>query len=308
MELRDIEYFTVIADQKHLGRSADILGLSQPAISKSLRRLEDALQVKLFRRSHRGLELTAEGSVLLARTRELQLSLKSVAREVKEVSQGRVAHLRIGAGPSVRSELVAAACARLSMDMPRATIEVIVSDTDEITPALRKGDLDLILNLMYPTAPEGLRYVPLYDEEFVLCAAARHRLARKQKVTLADLSNERWASSGAALPTLQGLRAIFEGKGLPPPHVAFESRSSWLRLQVAASSDLLLYASRSLIRLGQASGYPLAILPVRELVWLRPIGAILRREDYVPAAVQRLIDHVRAALAVNGGGRRSDKR
>ena len=80
-----IEYFEEIAEQRHLGRAAQRLGLSQPALSKSLRRLEDAMQVKLFVRNAKGLELNAEGSLLLARARDLRLSLRNVAREVTDV-------------------------------------------------------------------------------------------------------------------------------------------------------------------------------------------------------------------------------
>ena len=88
MELRDIEYFAVIAEHGHLGRAADALGLSQPALSKSLRRLEHALHVKLVKRTPKGVELTAEGSVLLLRVRELRLSLQGVAREIADMSSG----------------------------------------------------------------------------------------------------------------------------------------------------------------------------------------------------------------------------
>ena len=59
------------------------VGLSQPALSKSLRRLEQALQVKLVKRTPKGVELTAEGTVLLLRVRELRLSLQGVAREIE---------------------------------------------------------------------------------------------------------------------------------------------------------------------------------------------------------------------------------
>ena len=98
MELRDIEYFAVIAEHGHLGRAADKLGLSQPALSKSLRRLEQALQVKLVKRTPKGIQLTSEGSVLLLRVRDLRLSLQSLGREIADVSEGRVGQLRIGVG------------------------------------------------------------------------------------------------------------------------------------------------------------------------------------------------------------------
>ena len=60
MELRDIEYFAVAAEHRHLGRAAAALGLSQPALSKSLRRLENALQAKLVKRTPKGIDLTPE--------------------------------------------------------------------------------------------------------------------------------------------------------------------------------------------------------------------------------------------------------
>ena len=85
MELRDIEYFEEIAEQRHLGRAAERLGLSQPALSKSLRRLEEAMQVKLFDRNSMGLELTAEGSLLLAGGGDLFRSATLPARCQKSV-------------------------------------------------------------------------------------------------------------------------------------------------------------------------------------------------------------------------------
>src|SRR4051794_27390345 len=98
MELRDIEYFAVVAEHGHLGRAAAALGLSQPALSKSLRRLELALQAKVVTRTPKGVEITAEGSALLARARELQLSLRSIGREIADLSAGRVGHVRVGVG------------------------------------------------------------------------------------------------------------------------------------------------------------------------------------------------------------------
>src|SRR5215510_13991076 len=290
MELRDIEYFEEIAEQRHLGRAAERLGLSQPALSKSLRRLEEAMQVKLFDRNSKGLELTAEGSLLLARARDLRLSLRNVAREVSEVSEGRAGHLRIGVGPSIPTRLISNALARLFTEAPRVTARLTISDADEIIPALRKGDLDLNINLMYLSPPEGLCYVQLYEEEFVVCASKDHSLSGRSEVRLEELSNARWAQSESVLPTQQKLRLVFEEHGLPRPQAALESRSLSVRLQAVASCDLLAYTSRRMIEQVVAAGYPLAVLPVHELVWRRPVGAIHRNEPYLHAAARRFID------------------
>ncbi len=290
MELRDIGYFEEIAEQRNLGRAAERLGLSQPALSKSLRRLEDALQVKLFDRNSKGLELTAEGSLLLARARDLRLSLRNVAREVSEVSEGRAGHLRIGVGPTIPTRLISSALARLFIDAPRIAARVTISDADEIVPALRKGELDLNINLMYLSPPEGLCYVRLYEEEFVVCASRHHPFASQSEVRLEDLSNARWALSEHVLPTQQKLRLIFEEGGLPRPQVALESRSLPLRLQAVVSSGLLAYTSRRMIEQAVAEGYPVAVLPVQELAWLRPVGAIHRDEPYLHSGARRFID------------------
>src|ERR1051325_969199 len=135
MELRDIEYFAVIAEHGHLGRAAVALKLSQPALSKSLRRLEHALQAKLVRKIPKGVELTAEGLVLVTRARELRLSLQSVAREVADVAQGRVGQVRIGVGFPRPERLLAAAFAAMLKDAPRASLIVTASDNDVMVPA-----------------------------------------------------------------------------------------------------------------------------------------------------------------------------
>src|ERR1700754_2073881 len=113
MELRDLEYFVVVAEQGNVGRAADRLQLSQPALSKTLKRLEDALQVRLFRRSANGMELTAEGSLLLSRARELHHSLRNVAREVSDVSRGHAGHINVGVGPNANDDFLLAAVTEL---------------------------------------------------------------------------------------------------------------------------------------------------------------------------------------------------
>lgn len=299
MELRDLEYFSVIAEQEHLGRAAERLGLSQPALSKSLRRLEDALEVKLFARNARGLELTAEGSLLLARVRDLRLSLRNVAREVSEVSQGRAGHLRIGVGPVVPTSLISTSLAKLLTDAFRLRASVTISDADEIIPALRKGELDLNINLMHAAPPEGLCYVQLYEDEYVVCASKAHRLSGRSQVSLDELSNERWALSESVLPTQQKLYRVFEEHGLPSPQVVLESRSFSLRLHAVASSDLLAYTSRRMVEQTVADGHAVAVLPVQELIWRRQVGAIHRSEPYLHSAARRFIDILKTYSAVH---------
>jgi DNA-binding transcriptional LysR family regulator len=293
MELRDIEYFATVAEHGHLGRAANALGLSQPALSKSLRRLEHGLQAKVVKRTPKGVELTAEGSVLLARVSELRLSLQSIGREIADVRQGHVGHLRIGVGFAGPEQLYAAAVATLLKDVSRTSLVATVSDNDLMIPALCNGELDLIVNYLSGRfIPNGLVCEHLYDDEHVVVASRKHRLVGRKRVALADLVEERWAVSARVLTSQQRLNEAFRDAGLPPPYIAFECRSPGLRLRTVASTDLLDWTSRRYVEKSELSSQ-LAVVPAREFEWARPIGVIYRRETYLPPIIHRLIEILR---------------
>lgn len=292
MELRDIEYFAVVAEHGHLGRAAAALGLSQPALSKSLRRLESALQTKLVKRTAKGVELTLEGSTLLARVSELRVSLQNVAREITEVGEGRVGRLRIGAGPAISEQFLSEAFANVLKTSPRSRLQFTLSDNDLMIPALRHGELDLIINYRPPSLPEGLVFERLYDDRHVITAAADHPLAKKRRVTMAELANERWALSESTLLPQQRLNEAFRDHGLPPPKIALESRLATLRLRTVVSSGLLDFTSETVIRQVRCDS-AVTTLDVPELTMRRPVGVIRRKETYLPPIVQRMLDTLR---------------
>ncbi len=294
MELRDIEYFAVVAEHGNVGRASEALGLSPPALSKSLRRLEKSLQVKLVKRTPKGVELTSVGTALLAQVSRLRLALDDVAREAADLSQGRAGHLRIGAGPSIVEHLLPAAYTALLKDAPNLTLEISVTDNDVMAPALRNGELDLIFNVIPPSPYEGLVQKHLFDDEWVVCASTHHPLAKRKRVTLTDLAQERWVlplpnNLSREFLMQQWLSRAFQDRGLPPPRVAVATRSVRLRLQTSAFSNLLSFTSRRILR--QAGPrFRLAEVPVKELRWRRPVGVIYREGGYLSPAARRLIE------------------
>lgn len=289
MDLRDVEYFAVIAEHGHLGRAAEALGLGQPALSMSLRRLEKSAQAKLVKRTPKGVELTAVGSALLSHVRRLRLARDDLAREVADIAQGRAGHLRIGTGPTVTERLLPVTCVALLKDSGNVTFKIIVSDNDLMVPALRHGELDLIVNYLRPHPLDDLLLEHLYDDDHIVIASAKHRLAKKKKVTLADLAQEQWALTEPALMSQQWLRRKFQDGGFASPRCAFESRSIRLRLQAVASSDLLDFTSKSVFHQA-AHRLRLVEIPVKELSWTRPVGVIYREVGYLSPAAKRFIE------------------
>ena len=293
MELRDIEYFAVVAEHAHLGRAAAALRLSQPALSKSLRRLESALRTKLVKRTPKGVELTLEGTTLLTRVRELRVFLQSLSREISEVGDGRVGRVRIGTGPGIPEQFLSTAFAAVLEASPRSSLQVTVSDNDLMVPALLNGELDLIVNWHRPRFPDGLVFEHLFDEGWVVIAAASHPLTKKRRVTLGELANERWALSDQALLHQQRLNEAFRDHGLPKPQIAFESRATALRLQTIASSRLIGFVSNAIIRQAGRNA-AVKVLDVSELSMRRPVGLIYRKPAHLPPIVQHTLNTLRA--------------
>jgi DNA-binding transcriptional LysR family regulator len=290
MDLRDIEYFVVVAQHRHLGRAAEALGLGQPALSMSLRRLEKSAQAKLVKRTPKGVELTAVGAALLSHTSKLRLARDDLAREVADLAHGRAGHLRIGASPSNAEVLLPEACSTLLMEAPKVTLNVAVLDNDALLPALRNGDLDIALTHTQQFAQPDVTQDLFRKDEFVVYCAPSHRLAKRKSVTLDDLAQERWAVTVAsAFGPLLSLRRAFEARGLPAPRVTLVSELVMFKLRVVAGSDLVGITVKA--NVDAAVTYPrLKILSVKGLDWIRPVAVAYRKDAYLSPAARRFIE------------------
>jgi DNA-binding transcriptional LysR family regulator len=293
MELRDIEYFAVVAEQGNVRKASEVLGLSPTALSKSLRRLEDSMQARLVQRTARGVALTPAGAALLAQVHRLRLAVRDIRREAAEIGQGRAGHLRIGVGVTTAEDLPDALGALL-VQAPRLRVQVLVADNDVLVPQLGNGELDLVFNVLPDRADAGCVQERLYDDEFVVCAAAHHRLCSRRRVALADMLDEEWALSSPAVLNVQHLRRVFADRGLPAPRVAVEARPVRLRLQICAATQLLSFSARRVLR-RLAPQMRLRELPVEELRWRRSFGVICREDAYLPPGARRLIELLRPA-------------
>jgi len=290
MDLRDIEYFAVIAEHRHLGRAAEALGLGQPALSISLRRLEKAADAKLVKRTPKGVELTAVGSALLLHVRRLQLARDDLAREVADLAHGQAGHLRIGASPANSELFLPEVCSTLLMEAPKVMLNIAVLDNDALLPALRKGDLDLVVHHIPQFPLTDLSQELVREDEFVVYCAANHRLAGRKSLSLEDLAQERWASTTtSAYAPWRSLQRAFQDQGLPPPQTTLVSESVMLKLRAVASSDLLGVGVRRNVQ-AAASQIRLTILPVKHLDWVRPVAVAYRKDASLSPAAKRFIE------------------
>ena len=295
MDLRDIEYFSVIAENRHLGRAAEALGLGQPALSISLHPLEKAAGAKLVERTSKGVELTEVGKALLKHVGRLRLARADLAREIADLAHGQAGSLRIGASPSNLLAVLPEVCSALLKGSPQLTLHVRALDNEALLPALRKGELDVAIGHTQQFQDPDITEIVIREDEFVVYCAASHRLAKRKSLSLKELTEERWVASEANLyaPWLS-LRQFFAERGLSVPKIALTSASSALNLRAVASSDLLGISNRRNVA-AAAPSLRLAILPVRDLVWTRDAVIAHRRDAYLSPMANRFIEAMKAA-------------
>ena len=301
-QLRDIEYFSVVAEHGNLGRAAEALGLSQPALSKSLRRLEIAMQAKLVRRTSKGVELTAAGRTLFEQVHRLRLSLDDVTRSVTELGQGRTGHLRIGAGPAVAMDLVPRTCAALLKIAPSVTFQITVHDNDTSTSAVRHGELDFAIATIWTSHYNDLAVEQVSEEDYSLYVAANHPLARKKHVALVDLTPYRWAITGNNMVTHTRVNQAFMDAKLPAPSITIHTNFLPLNHHLVASSNLISYTSRYMINQVMPR-FRFVELPVKELTWVRQTGVYYRKDAYLSPAARRFIDLLKSTAKAMASGK-----
>lgn len=295
--LRDVEYFTAIARHGQLQLAAAELGLSQPALSMSLRRLERAMNAKLFKRTSKGVEPTGVGVALLARASNLRLSLDDVMREVVDLGEGRAGHLRIGMIESnSNAQVVPGACSALLAEAPRLSLKLATDDHYTLMAALRNGTLDIAVTINAAQSPReaDMDEKRLYDVETAIFASANHRLTKRRNLTLADLSHERWVLPAPDIGGVRLLAEAFGSLGLPPPKAVVEASSVMSRFCLVATSDLLTFATKPVSR--QTALHPgIVDLRVKGLAAERYVCATYRREAYLPPVAFRFIEILKAA-------------
>jgi DNA-binding transcriptional LysR family regulator len=298
-QLRDVEYFAAIAKHGQVQRAAEALGLSQPALSKSLRRLEQAMNARLLKRTPKGVELTSAGTALLARVKQLRLSLDDVTREITDLSEGRAGHLRIGVAAQL-SYFVPMACAELLREAPRLTLTLRNEDNPTLLADLRSGTLDIAVTSRLARLDEGLTETGLHEEEAAtIYAAANHRLAKRRQVTLADLAQERWVLPSLEQGTSRLLTQAFTNLGLSPPALAVACNHLLSRFRLVAASDLITFGSRSVAQ-HLARDLAIVALRIKVLSGTRRTCVTYRKDAYLPPAAFRFIEILQKVTAEMG--------
>jgi DNA-binding transcriptional LysR family regulator len=189
MEFRQLRYFVTVAQELHFGKAAELLDITQPALSKQIRVLETELEIELFIRTKRTVKLTKAGEVFLSQAQQLLQQADKAIKLAKRTALGEVGRLTIGFTATATYTVLPELIGRFRVHYPQVELEMLELCTEAQVTALNQGEIDLGF-LHPPIDARGLELYPILAEEFVVVLPKQHHLFFKQSLSLEDLAQE----------------------------------------------------------------------------------------------------------------------
>jgi DNA-binding transcriptional LysR family regulator len=236
MELRQLEYFVAVAEERNFTRAAERVHISQSGVSARIRQLERELGAELFDRSARTVVLTAAGRAALDHARTALAAAGAVGRAVAEVTGLISGRLTVGMVTGCTLTPLFDALAAFHEAHPGVEISLLEDGSDRLVEGVRTGAVDLALVGVATAAPEGLEALTIISERLVVAVPDAHPLARQRRVVLRDLI----AHPIVCMPPGTGLRTVFDRA------CAAENLHPTIALQASAADALADLAARGL--------------------------------------------------------------
>ncbi|HEV7925086.1 MAG TPA: LysR substrate-binding domain-containing protein [Verrucomicrobiae bacterium] len=191
MELRHLRYFIAVASNMSFSEASRRLHVAQPAISQTIKDLEDELGAKLVSRNSRGIELTAAGNAFLAEAREIMVRADGAKIAVQRASKGEIGCLRIGFLPCAAGPFIPALIKLHLKEFPNVEVRLHDMNTEQQLKAFEDGKIDIGFARPFPKerSKEFVSEI-VYEDHLEIVLPARHASAKKSVVDLKDLSGE----------------------------------------------------------------------------------------------------------------------
>jgi DNA-binding transcriptional LysR family regulator len=290
--LHDLRVLMAVIRAGSMGKAARLLATSQPAVSRSIGELEHALGVRLVDRSARGTEPTPYGRALLRRGTAVFDELQQGIKDIRSLADPAVGDLAIGASIAIAEGLVCSVISRLSRRYARLTFQVHATDTATAYQALLDRKIDLaVVHLIQPPAEDLMDVEPLLQDPHVVVAGMHNPLARRRRISLAQLMGEPWALPLADQPYGSVVREAFRVHGLTVPPVVVSSTLP-LRTALLMTGKFLSMVPRVVMQFPPKNRL-LKVLPIDLAGSARPLALVTLKNRTLNPAAQVFADGVR---------------
>lgn len=292
MKLIALKALAAAIETGSLRSAARQLGLSQPALTKTVRELEVELGAALLMRSSKGVVPTAQGKVLFEQARKTLRELDTAVDQVQQLGGRMVGELSVGAVPLAVMLLIPETLRTFGAAFPdirlRVSEELYVAQLQR----LRKGEVDVAVGGIPPGLASGEFVVePLVDTRMVVVVRKGHPLASAR--SLRELARAQWVYTGATSDEGYA-KTLYESHGMAPPRVGAVVNSTLALLSLVGSGDFVGLLPQQIAAHPLCARY-LQVVPVAEQGLPLTVGAIVRSDSAVSPAVRHFIAHLHRA-------------
>jgi DNA-binding transcriptional LysR family regulator len=296
LRVRDLYILSAVVKSGGMAKAARQLAMTQPSVSAAIANLEHVLGVRLLDRSPRGIEPTIYAQALLKRSTAVFDELRQSVSEIECLADPTVGVLKVGCPESVASSILPPITQHLTEQYPRIVLHVDSGDTVVMLQRMRERDLDLVLARTVGadliTSSEDFNVELLFDDELVLAAGMTSRWARRRKIDLAELRNERWILTGPDTWNYVAVAEAFKARGIEMPKISIKTLSVHLRNHMLASGQFITALPRSVLRL-HADRFSLRALPVDMPARPWPVTMVTLKNRTLSPVVERFMDCAR---------------
>lgn len=285
-DLNDLQAFRAVAEMGSFRKAAESIHLSQPAFSRRIEKLEEALGVRLLDRTTRSVSLTAVGREFDRKVQALLTDLDATLLGIRGVAATRMSEVTVAGVPSTVYYHLSQVVSRYHQRYPRVRVRIIDASAGDVLAAVSGGEADFGLNFIGGQEPE-IEFRTLLEERFVAAVRRDHELARRRKVSWSELANHDFISvsrsSGNRLLIDQALAGLAQR-----PQSIFEAQHVTTLLGLV-EAGLGVAAVPSLAMPGPR--HPLLVsVPLVDPVITRKVGLIRRKGRALAPAAQQLYD------------------
>jgi len=245
----DIAAFIEVVRSGGVSRAALNIGVTQPSVSKALRRLEESVGVSLLERGVHGVRLTSEGQLFLEAAKRFEVQHLELVRLSSELRARHSGLLRLGITSPSSDSIAVHAISDLVRRRPGVRLQLHVGKSDELNAKVEDGELDLAVVPAYHGQSMSCSQIALSQEEMRLVVRAGHPLAQLPSVGLHDLTPFAWVMPSQQSAALHALQRVLQQNGAPAPHVALEpDYVSEAVMGIITRTDLLSMIPSSVLR------------------------------------------------------------
>jgi DNA-binding transcriptional LysR family regulator len=295
IRLRDLDILMAVIETGSMGKAAKRLNVSQPAVSKAIVELEDALGVQLFDRGRRGVVPTPYGLALRKRGVSIFDDLRQGVEDIEFLSDPTKGDIRVGTTEPIMAAILSPAIDILSRKYPRMFFHIVAGDTATLYKDVAERNIDLAVCRMIGNLPDELSAETLFDDSVAVMTTADNPLTRRRHLTLADLMNEPWVLFPYESFFGEVIADIFRANGHEPPRLTVSTLSIHAQNELLATGRFLTVLPSFMLRV-RGQRLRLKALPVALPNAPMPIGLITVRNRTLTPTAQLFIDNIRARV------------